>query len=189
MFNSTNIRLYDVFLSSFILFLLSPLIIFLFFICLFESGSPIFVQKRVGKDKKAFNLIKFRTMKRNTPSLASHLINQKYVTRFGKVIRLLKLDELPQLINVISGEMSLVGPRPCLYNQFELIKLRDQYNLFSVKPGITGLAQINGIDMSDPKKLAETDLLMILKTREVDYFRYLFLTFFGKGMGDKVCKK
>ena len=170
------------------MFLLSPLILLIFIMCFFETGNPIFIQKRVGKDQKPFSLIKFRTMKMNTPSLASHLIHKKSVTRFGKIIRSLKLDELPQLINVINGDMSLVGPRPCLPNQLELIECRERYKVFRVKPGITGLSQLKGIDMSNPQKLAESDLLMISKINQESYFKYLFLTFFGKGFGDKVRK-
>ena len=85
--------------------------------------------------------------------------------------------------------MSLVGPRPSLFNQFELIKWREKYNLYNYKPGITGLSQINGIDMSNPKKLAESDYLMISKINQINYFKYLFLTFFGKGRGDKIKNK
>jgi len=186
--NSKVIRFYDVVIASSVLFIFSPLTIFIFFGCLIESGNPIFIQKRVGKNQKPFKLIKFRTMKVDTPSLASHLIKQGSVTRFGKFIRLLKLDELPQLINVLNGEMSLVGPRPCLFNQLELIKLREKNKIFNVKPGITGLSQVKGIDMSNPLKLAETDLIMIKKMQHLDYFKYLLLTFFGKGIGDKINK-
>ncbi len=122
----------------------------------------------------------------NTPSVASHLINKTSVTKFGRLIRKLKFDELPQLLNVIKGDMSLVGPRPCLLNQEKLIKVRDSYNIFSVRPGITGLAQIKGIDMSNPIKLAKTEYQMITKLNIKKYFSYLFLTFLGRGRGDKV---
>ena len=183
------IRTYDILISILILICLSPLITFVFIICFLESGNPIFIQKRVGIHQKPFKLLKFRTMKINTPSKASHLIAKNSVTRFGKIIRLLKLDELPQLINVLNGDMSLVGPRPCLFNQIDLIELREKYKLYNVKPGITGLSQIKGIDMSNPKKLAQSDFLMISKIKQIDYFKYLFLTFFGKGRGDQVKKE
>ena len=147
------------------------------------------MQKRVGKNQKSFKLIKFRTMKRDTPSIASHMISKKSITKLGTILRLLKFDELPQLINVLKGEMSLVGPRPCLIIQKELITEREKYNLFSVKPGITGLSQINGIDMSNPRKLSETDFQMISEINQINYFKYLFLTFFGKGFGDRVFLK
>ena len=125
-------------------------------------------------------------MKVSTPSLASHLVHKESITRFGKIIRSLKIDELPQLINVIKGEMSLVGPRPCLFNQLELIAIREELNVFLVKPGITGLAQLSGIDMSNPKKLALTDSEMISNFNQINYFKYLFLTLFGRGIGDKI---
>ena len=180
------IRLYDLTISLFLVFAFSPILLIIYFICFLESGKPLFVQKRVGKNKKIFNLIKFRSMHFKTPSLASHLVDKKLITRFGRIIRWLKLDELPQLFNVIKGEMSLVGPRPCLPNQTELIKQRQIYDIFSVKPGITGLAQVKGIDMADPKKLVEIEHQMISDFHQINYFKYLFLTFFGKGFGDKI---
>tara|TARA_Y100001978_G_C23673207_1_gene424962 strand:+ start:1016 stop:1483 length:468 start_codon:yes stop_codon:yes gene_type:complete len=154
-----------------------------------ETRKPIFIQKRVGKYKKSFNLFKFRTMYLDTPSLASHLVNKKSVTKFGRILRLVKIDELPQLFNVIKGEMSLVGPRPCLTNQEELIFYRNKYNIFDVNPGITGLAQIKGIDMSEPEKLTQVDSYMINNLNSINYFKYLILTLFGKGRGDKIIDK
>ena len=188
MINSKYIRIYDFILSLTLIIFLIPLMIFLLIICLSESPKPIFVQKRVGKNQVPFNLYKFRTMKLNSPSLASHLVSQNQVTPIGRIIRLLKLDELLQLINVLKGDMSLIGPRPCLFNQKELISEREKYNLFSVKPGISGLAQIKGIDMSKPFLLAKTEHNMILNFSQIKYFKYLFLTFFGKGKGDRVKK-
>ena len=180
------IRIYDILISLTILIIFTPIFTFVFLVCLTESKKPIFIQKRVGKNKIPFNLIKFRTMKVTTPSLASHLVHKESITKFGRVIRSLKIDELPQLINVIKGDMSLVGPRPCLFNQLELISLREESNIFVVKPGITGLAQIKGIDMSNPTKLALTDSYMISKYNQINYFKYLFLTLFGRGIGDKI---
>ena len=181
-----NFRIYDLIISILMILFLCPLMVVVTIFCFLESGQPFFVQKRVGRHLKAFYLIKFRTMRLNTPSLASHLINKNSVTKFGKIIRLLKIDELPQLINVIKGDMSLVGPRPCLFNQKKLIDERKKHNVFIVKPGITGLAQIRGIDMSKPEKLAMLDKLMISKLTQINYFKYLLLTLFGKGIGDKV---
>ncbi len=171
------------------IFFFSPIFVIVYIICFFESGKPLFIQKRLGKNKKPFYLIKFRTMLVNTPSVASHLVNIKSVTKFGKIIRLLKFDELPQIINVIRGEMSLVGPRPCLPCQTELIQYRQDYDIFSVKPGVTGLAQIKGIDMSKPVILAKMESKMICTYNQLNYFKYLFLTFYGKGIGDRLIKK
>ena len=180
------IRFFD-FIFSFVgILFLWPVGVILYIIGLFDTGKPVFVQERVGKNKKPFNLYKFRTMNVNTKSVATHLSNQSSITKFGGFLRKTKLDELPQLLNVLKGDMSLVGPRPNLYNQTELIEERDKRGVYNVTPGITGLAQINEIDMSTPKKLAEVDAEMIESLTVRDYFRYIFATVGGKGQGDRV---
>ena len=180
------IRLFD-FLISFVgLLLLSPLMLALIVAGYFDTGSPIFRQVRVGRHKRPFNLMKFRSMHVNAPSVATHLASSSSITRFGGFLRKSKLDELPQLWNVIVGDMSLVGPRPNLFNQEELIAERDSRLVYSVRPGITGLAQINKIDMSTPQLLAETDATMIQQLNYIGYFKFIFLTVFGKGFGDRI---
>lgn len=180
------IRLCDILFSFFGILFLFPVGIVLYIIGLFDTGSPLFVQERVGKDMKAFNLLKFRTMKVGTQSVASHLASAASITKFGQFLRKTKLDELPQLINVLKGDMSLVGPRPNLFNQTELIEERKKRGVYDFLPGITGLAQINEVDMSTPKKLAEMDA-ELLKNLSIDkYFHYIFATVGGKGQGDRV---
>ncbi|GAA5316982.1 MAG: hypothetical protein AseanaTS_21860 [Candidatus Pelagadaptatus aseana] len=125
-------------------------------------------------------------MKPNTESVATHLVDSSTITKFGHFLRRTKLDELPQLWNVLIGEMSLVGPRPCLLNQLELIAEREKQDIFKVRPGITGLAQINKIDMSTPEKLAEVDKIMIEELSVYKYFHYILMTVIGKGLGDRV---
>jgi O-antigen biosynthesis protein WbqP len=180
------IRIFDIFFSSLGLFFLSPVLVIIFIIGWLENGDPIFKQERVGLYKKPFFIFKFRTMKLDTDILATHLIDSSAVTDFGRILRKNKLDELPQLWNVLLGEMSIVGPRPCLFNQTKLINERDFNNVFNVPPGITGLSQLEGIDMSRPKLLAKTDAKMIKNLNFINYFRYIFLTILGQGSGDKV---
>lgn len=180
------IRILDFIFSLIGLVLGFPVFILLFIVGLFDTGSPIFTQERVGRGKKPFTLMKFRTMKKDTVSVASHLASSASITKFGHFLRKTKLDELPQLWNVLKGEMSLVGPRPGLFNQEELTKERDERGVYSVRPGITGLAQINEIDMSTPKLLAETDRKMIDTLNISSYFKYILLTVTGKGSGDRV---
>lgn len=182
------IRIFDFLFSFFGLLFLLPILVILYIIGLFDTGSPIFVQERVGRHKKPFKLIKFRTMHVNTKSVATHLSNQASVTKFGSFLRKSKLDELPQLINVLTGDMSLVGPRPNLFNQTELIEERDKRGVYSVVPGITGLSQINEIDMSTPVELAIKDAEMIQNLTLSDYFKYIFATVSGKGQGDRIQK-
>lgn len=179
-------RVLDVLFSLVGLIVSSPLLVLLALIGFFDTGSPIFRQERVGRFKKPFILIKFRTMERNAESVASHLASASSITPFGHFLRRTKLDELPQLWNVLKGEMSLVGPRPCLFSQKELIDERDSRNVYNARPGITGLAQVNGIDMSAPHRLAETDANMLADLTLGNYFRYLLLTVLGKGSGDRV---
>jgi lipopolysaccharide/colanic/teichoic acid biosynthesis glycosyltransferase len=183
------IRILD-FTFAFVGFIFAmPILLIVTIIGFFDTGSPIFLQKRVGKSKKAFTLIKFRTMSVETKSVASHLANTASITKLGRFLRKTKIDELPQLLNVLKGEMSLVGPRPNLFNQEELIQERDNRGVYNVLPGITGLAQVNNIDMSTPQLLAETDEKMITTLTIRDYFKYIIMTATGSGKGDAVNKK
>lgn len=183
------IRFFDIIFSFVGLLLLSPLLIALFIIGFFDTGFPIFHQKRVGKRKKPFRLVKFRSMHVNSPSVATHLVSASSITTFGSFLRKSKLDELPQLWNVLIGDMSLVGPRPNLFNQPELIEERERLGLYEIRPGITGLAQINQIDMSTPKILAETDAEMMKKLDSITYLKYIILTVLGRGKGDRILKQ
>lgn len=166
----------------------SPVLLAICCLGLWDTGSPIFRQVRVGRHQKPFTLVKFRTMKPDTASVASHLADFSAITPLGAFLRRTKLDELPQLWNVLLGDMSLVGPRPCLFNQSELIDEREQRGVFKVRPGITGLAQVNNIDMSTPKLLAETDADMLKNITVSAYFKYIIMTVSGKGTGDGVKK-
>ena len=172
------IRIFDFLFSLIGLIFLSPLIILIFFIGLFDSGSPLFIQSRVGYNLKSFSLIKFRTMPMGARSAGTHLIKNIKLSSFGFFLRRTKLDEIPQLLNVLFGDMSLVGPRPCLFNQKKLISERKKRGVFKVRPGITGLAQILGISMKTPTLLAKTDQKMIKNMILYNYFYYIFKTIF-----------
>ncbi|MFN4056289.1 MAG: sugar transferase [Alishewanella aestuarii] len=180
------IRLLDIIFAFVGLVLGFPVLVILTVIGYFDTGSPIFRQQRVGRFKQPFTLVKFRTMHPNTAHVASHLASSSAITPFGHFLRKTKLDELPQLWNVLRGEMSLVGPRPCLFNQQELIEEREKRGVLNARPGITGLAQVNEIDMSTPVLLAETDAKMLQNLSLGDYFKYILLTVVGKGSGDRV---
>jgi O-antigen biosynthesis protein WbqP len=180
------IRILDFSFSLLGLVLGSPVLLVIYLVGLFDTGSPVFKQERVGRNKKPFILIKFRTMSVDTASVASHLSSTASITKMGGFLRKTKLDELPQLWNVLIGEMSLVGPRPGLFNQEELTKAREGEGIFDVRPGITGLAQVNDIDMSTPELLAKTDAKMIRDMSLKNYFKYIFQTVLGAGAGDRV---
>ena len=172
------IRCFDFLFSLIGLIFLFPLLVFIFFIGLFDSDSPLFIQSRVGYNLKSFSLIKFRTMPVGVRSAGTHLIKNKKFTLFGSFLRRTKIDEVPQLFNVLFGDMSLVGPRPCLFNQRKLISERKKRGVFKVRPGITGLAQISGINMKTPTHLAKTDQKMIKSMSLYNYFYYILKTIF-----------
>ncbi len=183
------LRLLDLVFSITGLVLGAPVLLVIYVVGLFDTGSPLFRQERVGRDQRPFTLVKFRTMRPDTVSVASHLADASAITRLGAFLRRTKLDELPQLWNVLKGDMSLVGPRPCLFNQVELINERTARAVFDARPGITGLAQVSNIDMSTPKLLAETDARMLQNLDLSSYFKYIFMTVGGKGAGDRVKAK
>lgn len=143
-------RLFDFAFSILLLVLFSPLLVLLAVMIKLDSKGPVFFkQKRIGKDKVEFDILKFRTMRTDTPKdMPTHLLSnpEAFITKLGKFLRKSSLDELPQLFNIARGEMSFVGPRPALWNQDDLIALRDKYHANSVKPGLTGWAQVNGRD-------------------------------------------
>ena len=183
------LRFLDVLFAFFGLLFGLPFLLLVYLIGLFDTGSPLFRQERVGRGQKPFTLVKFRTMKVGTASVASHLADNSAITPMGAFLRRTKLDELPQLWNVLLGDMSLVGPRPGLFNQAELLQARQQHGVFAARPGITGLAQVSGIDMSTPERLAQTDAQMLASLNVVSYFRYILQTVTGSGQGDAVKTK
>jgi lipopolysaccharide/colanic/teichoic acid biosynthesis glycosyltransferase len=164
----------------------SPLFAAIWMAGIFDTGVPIFRQVRLGRNQKPFVLLKFRTMRPDTGDLPTHMVSASSVTRLGKFLRRTKLDELPQLWNVMRGDMSLVGPRPGLPSHQELTDARARMGVFDARPGITGLAQLQGIDMSDPALLAATDAKMLADLGFGSYLRFVVLTALGGGSGDRV---
>lgn len=181
-------RVFDFIFSLLGLVLGFPVLLVIYLVGLFDTGAPLFRQERVGRNQKPFTLVKFRTMRVGTASVASHLADVSAITPMGQLLRRTKLDELPQLWNVLKGDMSLVGPRPGLFNQTELLNARQRNGVFSARPGITGLAQVNGIDMSTPELLAEMDAKMLASLSIAGYFRFIFQTVMGSGRGDAIGK-
>jgi len=160
-----------------------------FAVYLIDRETPFFLQKRVGLHEEEFTLYKFRTMSLNTANVPSHLANPDQVTAIGKFMRIYKIDELPQLLNVLLGQMSFVGPRPNLEGQEPLSTLRKSEGIYCVKPGITGLAQIRNIDMSDPAMLVAVDKEYIENWTVIGDFKLVFQTLFGSGSGDAMKSK
>ena len=167
-------------LALVILVFLSPLFLVVSIFILIDDGFPVlFSQKRIGINYSFFKMYKFRSMKKSTPNIATHLLtnSEKYVLRVGRIIRKLSLDELPNLLNIVKGEMVFIGPRPALYNQDDLMKLRIEAGVDKLKPGLTGWAQINGrdeISLEDKVKLEK--YYMVNKSIFLD-IKIFFLTF------------
>jgi O-antigen biosynthesis protein WbqP len=177
-------RLFDILVSVLGLVLLFPLIgVAMLAISLESNGPPIFAQTRVGRDGKTFRCYKLRSMCIGTNDLPTHLTLVSAVTSVGHFLRRWKLDELPQLFNVILGNMSLVGPRPCLPIQTALILERSKAGVLTILPGITGLAQIQGIDMSDPVRLTAVDAEYLRHNSFIVDLRILLATVAGSGTG------
>lgn len=154
-------RFLDIAVSFFGIILLSPLFLIISIVIIIDDpGTVLFRQRRVGKNKILFKILKFRTMKMNTPrDIPTHLLQdpEQYITRVGKFLRVSSLDELPQIFNILAGQMSIIGPRPALWNQTDLISEREKYSANDITPGLTGWAQINGRDELDIPVKAQLD--------------------------------
>ncbi|KQO79780.1 sugar transferase [Rhizobium sp. Leaf262] len=182
-------RFFDIAVAALGLVMFSPvLIVLIVAIRRTSPGGAFFLQERVGRLEVPFFCVKLRTMVHGTPHVSSHDACQSWITPLGKKLRALKLDEVPQLINVLKGEMSLVGPRPCLPSQHDVIVARRFHDVFDVRPGITGAAQLQGIDMSTPEKLAQVDAHYIRTARFSKDIGLLIATAFGSGKGDAVSR-
>ena len=178
-------RAFDFLVSALGLIVLMPIMLIIAYLVSKSSpGGPLFVQARVGKSERPFQCYKFRTMAHGAPVAGSHEVSGSWITPIGRRLRSMKLDELPQLLNVLRGDMSLVGPRPCLPNQLDVIAARRARNVFDVRPGITGIAQLASIDMSTPDRLAEADSRYIESRSFLGDLRIIVATVLGEGAGD-----
>lgn len=172
------IRVLDIFISLVGLILFLPVLTIVYVICWFDTGYPIFAQRRLGQNESIFTIYKFRTMCMQAESLPTHDSDKTWITSLGGFLRRTKLDELPQLVNVLLGQMSLVGPRPGLPDHEALILARREFGIYDVRPGITGPAQIEGINMSRPVELARRDMEWLENVSVSRYFGYLLKTLF-----------
>lgn len=183
-------RLFDLVLA---LLMFLPALVIILLACipvLIESrASPLFFQTRVGRHQALFRILKLRTMRPDTAHVASHEISANQIMRSGFLLRKTKIDELPQIWNVLIGQMSFVGPRPCLPSQLELRNAREAKGVYSLRPGITGCAQIKGIDMSTPNDLATADARYLDKWSIMKDIQIILATALGSGQGDAVANK
>lgn len=174
-------RLFDVILAFLCMVIFLPLIIIMYIIVKISSkGSFLYWSERVGKNGKLFKMPKIRTMKINTPQIATHLLSNpdKYLTYIGSFLRKTSLDELPQIWSILVGDMTVVGPRPALYNQYDLIEYRQSLGIDKLTPGLTGWAQINGRDDLEIKKKVDLDFFYLNNHSFFLDFKIIFLTFF-----------
>ena len=172
-------RLMDILFGLILLIILSPLLLIIILVIKVDSKGPaVFVQRRIGRNNREFILYKFRTMRTETPNVATHLLKepQNYITTFGNFLRKSSLDELPQLINIIKGDMTYIGPRPALYSQYDLIDLRTRCGVHLLKPGVTGWAQVNGRDSLELSEKVSFDFYYLEHHDLAFDIRILFLT-------------
>lgn len=175
-------RAFDIVAAVVGLVLAAPIIVAAAMAVRLDSPGPaLFRQTRVGRHRKPFTCYKLRTMHVGTAERATHLVSQAAITRFGRFARRTKIDEIPQLFNVLMGDMSLVGPRPCLPSQTELVEARSRLGVFEVRPGVTGLAQIQGVDMSTPQRLADLDSAYLRSRTFSGDLRIILATILGGG--------
>ena len=165
-------------ISALGLLILSPIILVAVIVIIIEDGVPaFFVQERLGKKMKVFKIYKIRTMYKNAPNLGTHEVNTSNYLKMGSLLRKLKIDELPQILNFIMGDLNLIGPRPGLPSQLELKKFRTEKKIFDVTPGISGLSQVLGYDMSNPYKLSQVDAIYI-KEKSMKLDCHIFIATF-----------
>ena len=172
-------RVLDTLISLIMLIFLSPLLLMIFLVIKVDSKGPaLFSQMRIGKNNKAFVLYKFRTMRTDAPNVATHLLKdpQNYITPVGKFLRKSSFDELPQFINILKGDMTFIGPRPALYNQFDLIDLRTRCGVHILRPGVTGWAQVNGRDCLEISEKVDFDFYYLKHRSLALNVKILFLT-------------
>lgn len=173
-------RLFDILLILLMLIILSPLLFIIIIAIKVDSKGPaIFCQRRIGRNNREFVLYKFRTMKTNAPNVATHLLKDpgSYITTFGKFLRKSSFDELPQLINILKGDMTFIGPRPALYNQYDLIELRTRCGVHTLRPGVTGWAQVNGRDCLEINEKVNFDFYYLQNQSLALDTKIIFFTF------------
>lgn len=180
-------RIVDLAFALAVVLVLGWLLLIIWIMIRLDSPGPgIFKQDRVGKNAQTFTCFKFRTMRQGTKQAGTHELSAASITRLGHFLRKTKIDELPQIVNIAKNELSLIGPRPSLVNQVELIAARRALGVYDVKPGISGLGQIQNIDMSEPERLAHVDALYVAQQSLPLDLKIIFATFTGSGQGDKV---